>query len=121
MQLRGGGEGGRRHGVTTTRVVQFPTGRWDGSNNAFAAVPVEQRCSPGDFNEGDGNKGTAFYISWKWAKEFSGRAFAAHVRRTETVRLGNTTGYVPCVVFRGKETCEAVFAVVTDDFVESLW
>ena len=78
-------------GGTTTRVVQFPTGQWDGSNNAFASVPVEQRCSPGEFKEGDGNKGTAFYISWTWAKELSGRAFAAHARRTETERLGNAT------------------------------
>ena len=121
MQLRGAVKEGEFMGATTTRVVQFPTGRWDGSNNAFAAVSVEQRCSPGEFNEGDGNKGTAFYISWSWAKEFSGRAFAAHARRTETVRLGNTTVHVPCVVFGGTETCEAVFAVVTDDFVESLW
>ena len=105
-------------GCTEARAIEFDTRRWDSSNNMLAAKPEFRMRKPGSF---DGEKDFArakesvFRLSWSWIKGLEGRAFSDHARSSRNYRLGVVSVHLPYVIFKGRETCDTVRALLKVD------
>ena len=100
------------------RVVHFGTSVMDIANDMFQSVPTSETCSTGAFANVKPSA-SVFAVSWQWTGGDEGRAVSAHGRRTGIVCLGNLTVSVPVALFRGKDTCDRVDSLLTNDFLDA--
>lgn len=97
-------------------VIQFPTARWDSSNNAFASEPSIGSACVGRFG-GNEELTSAFRISWRWKQEYNGRGVSLHGRRGGFSKVGELTIYIPTITVIGKTLISVFNEVVGNENV----
>ena len=95
--------------------MEVSTRVWDSSNNMLAATPEIMVRSKGSFDGEKAfalSKNTVFRLFWSLTKGLEGRAFSDHARSSRNYSLGVVTLHLPYVIFRGRETCDTVRALL---------